>query len=107
MNLYNLQKEFEDAEYLFNLTADESKLYEDKYSAREKHNKVLLNVGKVQDKETRFMIEMFVNLYLATNFLETEDNSQAEKHFREALKVLSHLTSKILFELSSRMLQLP
>lgn len=94
MNFYNLQKEFEDAEYLFNLPADESKPYEHKYAAREKLNKILLNVGEVQDKDTRFVIQMLVNFHLATNYLETEENFQAEKHFQETIKILSHLPPK-------------
>ena len=87
------QTKVEESEYYTNLPSEETHPFDNKYKAR----KILETILLAKDVETlspenQAVAKGIVQYILALNFFDTEENSQAEKHFIISLELFTQLS---------------
>jgi len=93
---FTVQKALEEAEVLFHKSSPPEKPFEFKYSSRD----ILLNLSKDPFfsseplNEDLKALSAYINYLLGVNFLETEETSQGEEYFKNALSGFSQLSEE-------------
>ena len=88
---FTFQMKMEENSYFFDLPSPETNPFDNKYIARKiledlLKNEIITNFPEVQEV---IICTAIIHYKLAVNFLDTEENSFAEKSFKESMKFFS------------------